>query len=263
MQFLILFLVALIISAIGFKKFVWFISLGYGFAIAGIGVALLILFRGSLTPVTVILSILLILYGCRLGGYLMIREKRSASYQNTMEHEIKDGSDMNLFLKIVVWVSCALLYVCEASLVLFRLENQAGTDGVAIVGMIIMILGIVLESASDLTKNKFKKEHPKRFCDVGLFRIVRCPNYFGEVLIWTGVFVSGVTALQGVWQWVAAIGGWVCIVYIMFGGARRLEIRQNKNYGSDPEYQKYVKSTPILIPLIPLYSVAKYKWLLG
>lgn len=263
MQFLILFLVALIISAIGFKKFVWFISLGYGFAIAGIGVALLILFRGSLTPVTVILSILLILYGCRLGGYLMIREKRSASYQNTMKHEIKDGSDMNLFLKIVVWVSCALLYVCEASPVLFRLENQAGTDGVAIVGTIIMILGIVLESASDLTKNKFKKEHPKRFCDVGLFRIVRCPNYFGEVLIWTGVFVSGVTALQGVWQWVAAIGGWVCIVYIMFGGVRRLEIRQNKNYGSDPEYQKYVKSTPILIPLIPLYSVAKYKWLLG
>lgn len=263
MQFLILFLVALIISAIGFEKFVWFISLGYGFAIAGIGVALLILFRGSLTPVTVILSILLILYGCRLGGYLMIREKRSASYQNTMKHEIKDGSDMNLFLKIVVWVSCALLYVCEASPVLFRLENQAGTDGAAIVGTIIMILGIVLESASDLTKNKFKKEHPKRFCDVGLFRIVRCPNYFGEVLIWTGVFVSGVSALQGVWQWVAAIGGWVCIVYIMFGGARRLEIRQNKNYGNDPEYQKYVKSTPILIPLIPLYSVAKYKWLLG
>ena len=62
MQFLILFLVALIISAIGFKKFVWFISLGYGFAIAGIGVALLILFRGSLTPVTVILSILLNLH---------------------------------------------------------------------------------------------------------------------------------------------------------------------------------------------------------
>lgn len=42
MNFLILFLVALVISAIGFKKFVWFISLGYGFSIAGIGVALLI-----------------------------------------------------------------------------------------------------------------------------------------------------------------------------------------------------------------------------
>lgn len=263
MQFLVLFLIAMVISAIGFKKFVWFISLGYGFSIAGIGVGLLILFHTNLTPVTTILCILLILYGCRLGGYLMIREKRSASYQNTMKHEIKDGSDMKLPLQIVVWLSCALLYVCEASPVLFRLANGAKTDAVSVIGTVIMALGIILESASDLTKNKFKKEHPKRFCDVGLFRIVRCPNYLGEVLIWTGVFVSGVTALQGAWQWIAAIGGWVCIVYIMFGGARRLEIRQNKNYGNDPEYQKYVKTTPILLPLVPLYSVAKYKWLLG
>ncbi len=263
MKFLILFLVALIISSIGFKKFVWFISLGYGFSIAGIGVALFVLFRESLTPVTVVLSLLLIVYGCRLGGYLLVRERRSASYQNTMKHEIKDGSDMNLILKILVWVTCALLYVCEASPVFFRLRNDAGTDIVSIIGTIIMALGIILESTSDLTKNRFKKEHPKRFCDVGLFRIVRCPNYLGEVLIWTGVFLSGVTALHGALQWIAAIFGWVCIVYIMFGGARRLELRQNKNYGNDPEYQKYVKTTPILLPFIPLYSVAKYKWLVG
>lgn len=263
MKFLILFLVALIISSIGFKKFVWFISLGYGFSIAGIGAALFILFRENLTPVTVILSLLLIVYGCRLGGYLLIRERRSASYQNTMKHEIKDGSDMNLILKILVWATCALLYVCEASPVFFRLRNDAGTDIVSIIGTVIMALGIILESASDLTKNRFKKEHPKRFCDVGLFRIVRCPNYLGEVLIWTGVFLSGVTALHGALQWIAAIFGWVCIVYIMFGGARRLELRQNKNYGNDPEYQKYVKTTPILLPFIPLYSVAKYKWLVG
>lgn len=263
MKFLILFIVALVISAIGFKKFVWFISLGYGFSIAGIGIGLLVLFRESLTPVTVVLSILLVLYGCRLGGYLMIREKRSASYQNTMKNEINDGSGMKRILQILVWVSCALLYVCEASPVLFRLENAAGTDAAAIAGTVIMALGIILESASDLTKNRYKKAHPKRFCDVGLFRLVRCPNYLGEVLIWTGVLVSGVTALQTGWQWAAAIGGWVCIVYIMFGGARRLELRQNKNYGSDPEYQKYVKSTPILLPFIPLYSVAKYKWLVG
>ena len=263
MNFLILFVVALVISAIGFKKFVWFISLGYGFSIAGIGAALLILFRGSLTPVTIVLSILLIVYGCRLGGYLLVRERRSASYQNTMKHEIKDGSDMHFILKILVWAVCALLYVCEASPVLFRLANGAGTDVAAVIGTVIMALGILLESASDLTKNRYKKEHPKRFCDVGLFKLVRCPNYLGEVLIWTGVFVSGVTALNSSLQWVAALFGWICIVYIMFGGARRLELRQNKNYGNDPEYQRYVKSTPILLPFVPLYSVAKYKWLVG
>ena len=119
---------------------------------------------------------------------------------------------------------------------------------------------IILDIVRDSTA---KKINPKRFCDTGLFKIVRCPNYLGEILFWTGVFVSGLTTLNGIWQWGAAIAGWVCIVYIMFGGARRLEIRQNKNYGHDPEYQEYVKKTPIILPLVPLYSVEKYTFLKG
>ena len=45
--------------------------------------------------------------------------------------------------------------------------------------------------------------------------------------------------------------------------ARRLELRQDKNYGADPEYQKYVRTVPIIIPFIPLYSVKKYKFLVA
>ena len=33
--------------------------------------------------------------------------------------------------------------------------------------------------------------------------------------------------------------------------------------GKDPEYQKYVKSVPIMVPFIPLYSVEKYKFLVA
>ena len=107
MKFLILFIIAIIISSIGFKKFVWFISLGYGFSVAGLGVAMLIMFAKDLTPITLIMSILFIIYGCRLGFYLMIREMRSASYQSTMKNEVKDSSDMNFILKVVVWATCA------------------------------------------------------------------------------------------------------------------------------------------------------------
>lgn len=263
MYFLIAFAVALIMCAVGFKKFVWFISIGYGFAVAGIGVAMLVMFRQSLEIVTVILSVLCIVYGLRLSGYLLKRELKSKSYQTTMKTEIKDGSNMKFTAKFFIWISCAILYVCQTCPVLFRLQNGVKTDAAAIIGTVVMALGIILETASDITKNNFKQKNPKRFCDVGLFKIVRCPNYLGEVLIWTGMFVSGITALNHWAQWLCAIAGYVSIVYIMFGGARRLEIRQNKNYGNDPEYQAYVKKVPILLPLIPLYSVEKYKWLVG
>ena len=47
----------------------------------------------------------------------------------------------------------------------------------------------------------------------------------------------------------------------MFSGARRLELRQNRLYADDPDYWEFVRTVPIMIPFIPLYSVAKYKFL--
>lgn len=78
-SFVILLIAALVISAIGFYKFVYFISLGYGFSIAGIGVIMLIMFRQGLSLGTILACAVLVVYGLRLGGYLLIREIKSAS----------------------------------------------------------------------------------------------------------------------------------------------------------------------------------------
>ena len=260
--FLAMFAVALVFSSIGFKKYVWFISLGYGFAVAAIGAGLLIAGRDQLTAGTACACILLVVYGLRLGGYLAFRELRT-SYSSKMEGEIKSDDGMSLAAKLAIWISAALLYVCETSPVIFRFVNGSGTDALLVVGLIISVVGLVVETTADLQKNAAKKENPGRFVDTGLFRIVRCPNYFGEMLFWTGMFVGGIAIYAGPLQWIAALLGYLGIIYVMFGGARRLEIRQNKSYGDDPEYQRYVKTTPIMIPLIPLYSVEKYKWLVA
>lgn len=261
--FIILLIAALVASACGFKKYVWFISIGYGAAVALIGVGLLILFRGSLSAGTALQAVLFIAYGCRLSGYLAYREIRSASYNRKMKKEIKSGKGMSLIAKIGIWVSASLLYVFETSPVLFRLENGRGTDVLCIIGFIISLAGLILESTADWQKNQAKKRNPGRFVDTGLFRLVRCPNYFGEMTFWTGVFISGITAYSGAGQWIVAILGYAGIIYVMFGGARRLEIRQDRTYGSDPAYQKYKSTTPIMIPFVPLYSVKKHKWLVA
>lgn len=255
--------VVLVVSSMGFKNYVWFISLGYGFSIAAEGIAMLIIYRGSLTAATVLLSALLIAYGLRLSGYLAIREAKSTSYKKHMTSEIKDGKNVPFGVKIAIWVTCALLYLTQVLPVLYRFSMGASDSVMAYVGIGVMALGLLLETAADIQKNNAKKKNPRRFVDTGLYRLVRCPNYLGEMIFWTGVFLSGIGALSGVGQWIMASLGYIGIIFVMFSGARRLELRQNRNYGEDPEYQAYVKKVPILLPFVPLYSVVKYKFLVA
>ena len=259
----ILFAAAMLISSIGFKNYVWFISLGYGFSIAGLGILMPLLFRQSLTLGTALCCLLFVIYGCRLGGYLAVREFKSTTYSQNMQGEIKDGKTIPMGAKISIWVTCAVLYVLQVLPVFYRLVNGSGSNGWVYMGGAVMLLGVIVESVADMQKNASKKINPRRFVDTGLYRIVRCPNYLGELIFWTGVILSGIGGLSGVGQWIMALLGYAGIVFVMFSGARRLEIRQNKNYGADPEYQHYVKTVPIMIPFIPLYSVEKYKWLVA
>ena len=262
LNFWILFGICMLVSSIGFKNYVWFISLGYGFSIAAQGVAMLIMYSSSLTLGTILCCALFILYGLRLGGYLAIRELGSSSYKKNMKGEIKEGSTVPFGVKIAIWITCALLYVTQIGGVFYRVHNAVADNALVFVGAAIMLLGVSLETAADIQKNAAKKVNPRRFVDTGLYRIVRCPNYLGEMIFWTGVLVSGIGAVSS-WQWVVVAIGYIGIIFVMFSGARRLEIRQDKNYGSDPEYQKYVTTVPILLPFIPLYSVKKHKWLVA
>ena len=263
-MFLILFGVAMLVSSIGFKKYVWFISLGYGFSVMAISIVILAVYFHTMSVMTIITAILLAAYGARLGGYLLFRELKSQAYNKKMKQEIKSGKGMNFGVKCAIWITAALLYACQTCPLLFRAGNPFVEDQVMIIiGTSIAALGFIIESVADIQKSAAKKKNPGRFVDTGLYRIVRCPNYFGELLIWTGVFVGGIPAYWTVLQWIAAVVGYLGIVYVMFSGARRLEERQTRTYGDDPEYQAYFKKTPIMIPLIPLYSVVKYKWLVG
>ena len=260
--FLIIFVLALIASSCGFRKYVWFISLGYGAAIALIGVGLLFIFPSELTLVTTLQCVLLIIYGCRLSGYLIYRDRKTA-YNKRMKGEVKTDDGVSFGAKMGIWISAALLYALQTSPVTFGLMNHRTADALIIIGLLISVCGLTLETTADLQKNKAKKKAPGRFVDTGLFRLVRCPNYLGEMIFWTGVFISGINVYHNAVEWICAIAGFAGIIYVMFGGARRLEIRQDKNYGDNPEYQKYKSSTPIMIPFIPLYSVKDHKWLVA
>ena len=260
----ILLAVALATSAVGWIYFIYFFSIGYGLSIAALAAATTIIFAETITQPAVIFSCTLFIYGMRLAGYLFIREQKSPSYKQIL-YQPDSKERKPLPTMFMIWISCALLYVGQISPITFYLYNLSkGADiGTAWVwtGATIAFIGFLIETIADAQKSMAKRRAPKQFVNTGLYRIVRCPNYFGEILLWSGSFIICIGADYTAWQWIIASLGYAGIIYVMFSGARRLELRQQESYSKSPTFQAYIHHRPLLIPFLPIYSLAKFKWL--
>lgn len=260
---LVVLIVSLVLSAVGYIKYVYFLSIGYGLSVAGGGIAILVLtlingwVTGPALIICIIQVVLFCIYGIRLSGFLLIREMKNAMYKKVLAEATKTEKKMPVFVLIAMWISVAVLYTAQVSPVLFRVSNQSTDLIVPIIGISISVIGILLETIADLQKTAQKKERPDMVATKGLYKMCRCPNYFGEIVFWVGVFVAGITTYANVAQWIVAVLALICIVYIMFNGAQRLEKRQLGRYGDNPEYKEYADKTPIIIPIIPVYHLVK------
>ena len=94
----IVLIVCAALCAVGFYKYVYFLSIGYGLAVAGGAVAIALLFLDGLEPVHILLLALFIAYGVRLSGFLLVRELKNAAYRRTLTEVAGDEKAMPVFL---------------------------------------------------------------------------------------------------------------------------------------------------------------------
>jgi steroid 5-alpha reductase family enzyme len=258
-EILILYGIALIASARGFTLTVYFISTGYAFSILGMALAGLFLFHQNLTWYSLLHSLALGLYGLRLGTYLLRREF-SSSYKKELAGLKERASGISFAKNVGIWLGVSLLYVMMFSPNLFGLLNSAQPlTGLGltsqILGLTVMFGGLGLEALADQQKSSFKAKNQDRFCNVGLYRWVRCPNYLGEIIFWAGNWVMGLAFYTTPLRWVISLVGIICITLIMLGSTKRLEHSQDERYGTLSEYQDYIQTVPVLFPFVPVYSL--------
>ena len=249
--------VSFLLCVEGFYRFVWFMSVGYGISVAGIGAVLLVmaLTRGGANIFYLLQCVLFVIYGIRLGGFLLIRELKNEKYR---AKAAEAGSDMKVpvFVAAFMWIFCGSIYVCQSAGPVYRLLNGlAGNLNIfAYIGIIISALGVYIEALADKQKGEAKAINPNMPAMHGLYKLCRCPNYLGEMLFWTGAIISGIGALQGA-QWIVALIGYGEIMFVMISGAKRVEGRHIKHYGDKKEYQDYANSVPLLFPFTTMYHM--------
>ena len=205
----------------------------------------------------VLQAVLFVIYGARLSGFLLVREFKNAGFQKAAKTEIEGFKKLPVFVSIPIWLCVSVLYTAQVSPMFYRYANGSSDYLVPVIGIVISVCGLILESMADKQKTQQKKANPKMVATQGLYKMVRCPNYLGEIIFWTGVFISGLTTYSGIGQWLMAVIAYISIVYIMFNGAQRLEKRQMARYGNDKEYNDYADKTPIIIPFLPIYHLNK------
>jgi len=215
---------------------------------------------GSLTYLTAILYTLhvtgstrlsdYIIVGCiavwaiRLGSFLFLRIHKAG--EDRRFRTIKPNFTRFLMTWTLqgMWVSMCLLCVLTA------LSSITGVimNNLFFVGLVIYVLGLVIEIVADQQKTVFRRE-PKnkdKFITTGLWSLSRHPNYLGEILLWSGIAIMSVSSLQGL-QYLTLISPlFVYILLVYISGIRLLENQAEKKWGHLDSYKEYVKNTPSL-----------------
>ncbi|KAA8591320.1 hypothetical protein FQN60_002263, partial [Etheostoma spectabile] len=116
-------------------------------------------------------------------------------------------------------------------------------------GWTIWGLGFATEAIADQQKLLFKRnpDNAGKFIQSGLWAYSRHPNYFGEILQWSGLWLSASSVMQGPQYLSVASPLFVWFLLRYVSGIPILEKQAMKKWGSVPGFQDYIKNTPLLL----------------
>ena len=195
-----------------------------------------------------ILAAMVMLWAARLGSFLAVRVHKAGS--DGRFDQIK-GSPLR-FLQVWVIQGAWVSLTAAAAWIAISADapSRAPIGWLTVVGIVVWALGMVIEIVADAQKSAFRADPRNRdeFIRTGLWSRSRHPNYFGEIVIWVGVFVTAAPVLVG-WQWVALLSPlFVILLLTRVSGIPLLEARAEKKWGDRADYVAYRQQTPVLIP---------------
>ena len=208
---------------------------------------------------SLVLAGIIMLWGLRLGAYLLTRILRIEKDDrfDGMREGFISFLKFWIFQALVVW-----LVLLPATLALsLRADAQPAWGLLDSVALGLWILGFGIEAVADHQKFVFRNDSQNdgEWIQSGLWRYSRHPNYFGEILLWWAVFLLAfppLLTLNAIWPLAVALLGPLSITLILLfvSGIPLLEEKADRRYSDRADYQAYKRGTSILIPWFPAKS---------
>lgn len=217
---------------------------------------------GSLTYVTVtvfavqqaidfglrqqLIAAAVMIWALRLGPFLFMRIKKAGEDQRFRKIKLSTPRFLLTWTLQGTWV----FITAGAALAAIMTPNTDALGGVFYAGVILWIVGFLVEVIADNQKSRFKADpaNEGKFINTGIWSRAQHPNYFGEIVLWTGVAVMAWPSLSESALIFLVSPLFVALLLTRISGIPLLRKTAGARWGDDPEYQAYLKETPVLIP---------------
>ncbi|PVD30676.1 hypothetical protein C0Q70_09950 [Pomacea canaliculata] len=197
----------------------------------------------------IIQSGMVLTWAVRLGFYLFTRILHEGQDRRFDKVRTRPGVFLLYWTIQGVWILLTLL----PTLMLNSKKQNKPVTKRDYIGWSLWAIGFLFEALADYQKSQFRADpaNAGKFICHGLWSISRHPNYFGEILMWSGLWLSASSVLSG-WQQCVSLISPLFTSYLLIGisGIPLLEQYGQRKWGMDPAYQEYIKNTAKLVPYL-------------
>ena len=199
-----------------------------------------------ISPRSVVISALLILWALRLAGYLLytrIFQGHVDKRYTAMSSHWKINQSLGFFLNFQL--QGFLSFVISFIFFLISQSTHAHLNLVDAGAVLVVLIGIAGESIADGQLRTFKAQGKGGVCRIGLWNYCRHPNYFFDWLSFVGFTLFGLQSNKGYWGLISLL-----LLYYIFtritGPLTELGSVQSRGQ----TYIEYQKQTPMFFPWV-------------
>ena len=194
------------------------------------------------------------IWGLRLGGHIFARnfgqgeDKRYASLLRRNR-----GSLAAFVLRHIYWPQGRAMWFVSLPLQV-AMYSRAPLSAVDWLGVAVWAVGFGFETVGDLQLRRFRADpaNAGQVLDRGLWRYTRHPNYFGDSVVWFGLWLLACSHWLGVLTVVAPI--YMTNMLVRHTGKKLLEKHMARSKGA--AYADYVQRTSGFVPRPPRRAAA-------
>ncbi len=200
------------------------------------------------TLLSVFVYILTLIWGLRLTIHIGLRSKGKPEDFRYKKWREEWGKYFVLRSYLQVYLLQGFfMWIISLPIILVSMAKNQPISPFILVGSIVWLIGFVFESIGDYQLMLFIKQRQNKsdIMQTGLWKYTRHPNYFGEVLVWWGIFIMVLPLEYGLWAIISPITISFLLLYV--SGIPMLEAKYNHNQA----FQEYKKRTSAFFPMLP------------